>query len=321
MVIRRWILVATAVILCAGLGQADAVLASPYSNDYTLTTYSSPSGVPGNLGGVTFLNSSTLLLGGAANGAEGAIYSVPVIRDSNNQITGFGAGTLYGNAPYIDGGLAFGPSGTLFFTEYPNNEIGEITEPCTPTCSVADTEMLAGVASSVGTLGIVPTGFSGAGNFVIGSYSGGEWYTAALTPNGPGTYSFSATQTEDTGGGPEGIVWVPAGNPDFSVNSSLISLYSNGGVDACATDASGTPDATTCTPFIVGLSGAEGAVIDPLTGDFVFSTFGSGNQLVVVSGFTAVAGAPEPGAAALMAFGLGVAGLLARRRKAGRRSA
>lgn len=318
---KQWILLSTALIFCAGLGQADPVLTFPYSNDYALTAYASPDGVPANLGGVTFLNSSTLLLGGAANTAGGAIYSVPVIRDANNQITGFGAAAVYASAPDIDGGLVFGPGGTLFFTEYSDNQIGEITAPCAPSCSAADTESLPGVSSSVGTLGIVPGGFQGAGNFVIGSYSGGDWYTAALTPNGPGTYSFATTQTESTGGGPEGIVWVPVGNPDFVVNSALITLYSEGQVNACAADASGTPDATTCTPFITGLSGAEGAAIDPVTGDFIFSTFGSGNQLVVVSGFTSIAGTPEPAAAGLMAFGIGAIGFLARRRRARRHSA
>ena len=34
-----------------------------------------------------------------------------------------------------------------------------------------------------------------------------------------------------------------------------------------------------------GLEGAEGAVIDPITGDFLFSTFGGGDRVVVVSGF------------------------------------
>jgi hypothetical protein len=41
--------------------------------------------------------------------------------------------------------------------------------------------------------------------------------------------------------------------------------------------------------FISGLTGAEGAVIDPLTGDFLFSTFGAANHVIVVRGF-----APPP---------------------------
>ena len=33
--------------------------------------------------------------------------------------------------------------------------------------------------------------------------------------------------------------------------------------------------------FITGLNGAEGAQIDPLTGDFLFSTFGANDRIAV----------------------------------------
>jgi hypothetical protein len=39
--------------------------------------------------------------------------------------------------------------------------------------------------------------------------------------------------------------------------------------------------------FVTGLSGAEGAFIDPLTGDFIFSTFGGGNHIEEIRGFVA----------------------------------
>ena len=70
--------------------------------------------------------------------------------------------------------------------------------------------------------------------------------------------------------------------------------------------------------FMTGLTGAEGGVIDPLTGDFIFSTFGGGNRIVVVSGFTApvTSAAPEPGTIALLALaGLPLAGVAIRRRR------
>lgn len=41
---------------------------------------------------------------------------------------------------------------------------------------------------------------------------------------------------------------------------------------------------------MTGLSGAEGAAIDPLTGDFLFSTFGGGDRVIVVRGFAAPVG-------------------------------
>ena len=81
------------------------------------------------------------------------------------------------------------------------------------------------------------------------------------------------------------------------------------------------------------VSGAEGAAIDPLTGDFLFSTFGGGNQVIVVQGFLDPceidpdlpecdgSGEPGPGPSVpepttLGLFGVGLAGLgFARRRR------
>jgi hypothetical protein len=52
---------------------------------------------------------------------------------------------------------------------------------------------------------------------------------------------------------------------------------------------------STARVMVQGLSGAEGALIDPVTGDFLFSTFGGNNTVVRISGFaepnTGMAGA------------------------------
>jgi hypothetical protein len=39
--------------------------------------------------------------------------------------------------------------------------------------------------------------------------------------------------------------------------------------------------------MVTGLTGAEGALIDPVTGDFLFSTFGGGDKVIRISGFEA----------------------------------
>ena len=54
-----------------------------------------------------------------------------------------------------------------------------------------------------------------------------------------------------------------------------------------------------------GLTGAEGAVIDPLTGDFIFSTFGGGNEIDVISGFTVAPGVPESATWVMVLAGFG----------------
>jgi hypothetical protein len=75
----------------------------------------------------------------------------------------------------------------------------------------------------------------------------------------------------------------------------LVSEYSAGGVAAYAVDGNGNPIAATRRSFITGLSGADGAFIDPVTGDFLFSTFGGGDRVVVVRGFAGSVPPPVAG--------------------------
>ncbi len=88
-------------------------------------------------------------------------------------------------------------------------------------------------------------------------------------------------------GGPEGFVYVPTGSPQFSGPSLLVSEYGVDEVAAYQVDANGDPVIATRRPMITGLDGAEGALLDPVTGDFLFSTFGGGSRVVAVRGFRA----------------------------------
>jgi hypothetical protein len=300
---------------CTGAGSA--ALQPAFRADYSCVSLGSITGLPGSYGGLTlkYDDPNTLLIGGAANQASGRVYQVAVNRDANGHITGFtGTATLYPSAgstvgAYNDGGVVFGPGNVLFVARYSGNQI-EQTKPGSATPDkVIDLSAL-GVVSSTGSLNFVPAGFPGAGQMKIVSYNGQRWYSATAIPDGSGTYDIgSVTPGPIVGSGPEGIAFVPPSSPVFAPYSVLIALYSAGKVITAPLDANGDPVMASAQDFITGLSGAEGAFIDPLTGDFLFSTFGGGNQIIRVSGFIApTAGEAAVSGRVMDASGRGISG-------------
>lgn len=260
-----------------------------YNCAYTFADLGTPPGVPASLGGLVFKNGDpdTLIIGGTANSSGGALYEVPVMRDADNHVVGFGAAsTLFAPAPNIDGGLCYAPNGTLLYSRYSMNHIGQIRAGETATARDDDLYAL-GFTGSIGAFMIVPDGLPGAGRFKIASYNGGHWHDAELTPDGNGTYDISGPTSDLLiGGGPEGIVYIEPGASLFPYASILVSEYGAGRISSYLVDDNGDPIVDSRRDFMTGLSGAEGGTRDPLTGDFLFSTFGGGNRVIVIRGFT-----------------------------------
>lgn len=321
--VAGWALKVTACALASAgtaLPARGAITFDPlYASDYSGFSLGSAPGVPANYGGLVFKagDPNTILLGGAANGASGAIYAVQVVRDpTTHHVTGFtGTATLVSAATGasfggIDGGLTYAPNGTLMYTSYSDNSIGQIKPGSTaPDKKVALSPL--GFASSVGSLLFTPAGFgANAGHLKVLSYNASIWSDATVSDDGSGTYNITPGSTSVTlGGGLEGAIYVAAGNKLFNANSVLVSQYGAGKIVAYTVDANGDPVFASAHDFITGLSGAEGAAIDPVTGDFFFSTFGGSNQIVEVNGFLA----PEP-AGALAAVGAAACAMRRRRR-------
>jgi hypothetical protein len=293
---------------------ATATIAPFYSGSYTIIDLGG-AGIPDPYGGLNVVagNFNTLLLGGNANNANGLFYTIPVTRGAGNHIISLGAPTPLGTAgAFNDGGLAYGPGGVLFYSRYPTNEVGEIKPGSTSDDKIVDLSTI-GIVPSTGALNFVPAGFPGAGHLKISSWAGGEWYDVAYAPDGLGTYDLtSATHVATFPGGPEGFIYVPHGSPLFSGNNLLMAEYSADTVGAYQVDANGDPIPGTRQDFILGLIGAEGAFIDPITGDFLFSTFISGSEVFEVQGFAPTV--PEPGTLAMMGTGvIALAGVIRRR--------
>jgi hypothetical protein len=265
---------------------------------YTLTDLGSIEQLPSQYGGLTIRpeQPNTLYIGGNANTSSGALYSVALTRDPvSKHITGFGgAAVFYIEAPNNDGGIFFDQGGTLLFTRYSMNDLGQVL----PDNSYISTPLTNyGVASSVGALAFVPAGYPGAGGLVFSSYSASIMYNVPFTRDINGQYFLSNQIAEvsvfGAASGPEGIAYIPAGSAAFPNLSMAISSYANGTVVVFEVGDNGLPVPSTAREMVTGLTGAEGALIDPLTGDFLFSTFGGGNKVIRISGFEKPASANE----------------------------
>ena len=259
-------------------------LEPPFDASYSVVDLGAPPGVPARLGGLTLKAGTTnrLLIGGEANSSTGALYEIGVVRDATGHITGFsGTAARSADAAYNDGGVVYGPGNVLFLARWPVNQLGQTTPGSTVTNKIIDLAPF-GVASS-----LVSLRFFG-DHLKLASYSGGEWYDARLAPDGSGTYNLTNV-TPVSGstlpGGVAGFVYVNAGSRQFSGSSLLVSEYQADNVAAYSVDGNGNPIVSTRRTFISGLDGADGAFIDPVTGDFLFSTFGGGDRVIVVRGF------------------------------------
>jgi hypothetical protein len=283
-------------VLCWLIGGAPAaaqVIQPPFDQHYFFVDLGPVPGVPPSYGGLTFKlgDPNTILIGGNANDAPGKLYAIGVVRDANNHVTGFtGTATEFADAAYNDGGVTYGPGNVLFLARWPVNEVGQTKLGSSVTDKSVGLDPF-GVTPSVAGLTFVPPGYPGAGGLKIVSWEGGEWYTLTFSPDGQGTFDItSATRETTVVGGPEGFIYVPPGSRDFTdFQSMLVSEWSAGNIAAYLIDVGGNPIPATRVDFMTGLTGAEGALVDPLTGDFLFSTFGGGDRVIVVQGF-----APPP---------------------------
>ncbi len=268
----------------------DVTIVPPFDEHYDCFELAEVPNVPSSHGGVSFSREDpdVLLIGGAANTLAGQLYAIRVTRDESCHVTGFAElqAQVYSEAAYNDGGVDYGPDDVLFLARWPVNELGQLLPGSMVTDRIDVLAPLGVGISSIAGLTFVPPTYPGEGQLKLITWSGGEWFTLPLSPAGDGTFDPGmAVPGPVLGGGPEGIVYVSGDNEGFDDVSVLVSEWSAGNVATYLVDAQGEPMVATRQDFIVGLSGAEGAHIDPTSGDFLFSTFGGGDRLVVITGF------------------------------------
>ncbi len=270
-------------------------LATPFSSLYSLTDLGAISKLPIAYGGLTFKaeDPSTLLIGGSSDFPDAGFYSVSVTRDTENHITSFGNASLFAKSPGINGGgidagLTYSPDrDVLLYTTYPDNSIGQIKTGSSSPDKQTDLGTI-GISDSTGSLGFVPEGLTGAGQLKISSYSTNKFYSTNVNRDS-GTYGIAVpSKSVSLSGGLDGFVYVKAGNPGFSDDSLLMSEYDNNAIAAYKIDANGDPIPDSRRDFITGIGyhsptsliGVQGATVDPVTGDFLFSTYFEGDPSV-----------------------------------------
>jgi len=266
-------------------------IAAPYAADYTCVDLGTLPSVPAPWGGfvVKAGDTSTLLITGNARTPSGRLYAVPIGRDAGCHVSGFtGSSSDIAEAPYNEAGIGYGPGGVLFLAEAVVNKLGELLPGSTTTDKVVDLGALGQAPTTCG-VGFVPSTFPEAGRLKLINWpSPGHWYDAPLVPDdaGTGTYDVtSVTPMAQLATGAAGFVFIAAGNVDFPTNSVLVSEYNIGSVAAYALGATASdPDPTTRKPFITGLTGAQGGVVDPVSGDFLFSTYSTA-RIIGIRGF------------------------------------
>ena len=260
-----------------------------FSGQYTLANLGGVPGTPGSLSGLIFdpQNPDFLFVGVNSNLPEGALHRIQVARDATGRIVGFNGRSVQRSiAPQIDGGLCVAPNGVLFYACYPTNEIGQITPQSVGPLKTSRLGAV-GIDDSIGAIRFVPPGFPGAGRMKLVSYTSGQWYDVQTQRDGTnaGTWDFVGSQEVTAStitGGAGSFFYVDRALPRFDRPSILMSEFDFRSVSAFEVNAEGDPIVSTRRPFLRDFLGVQGGTVDPVTGDFLFSSMIT-NQILLVS--------------------------------------
>jgi RHS repeat-associated protein len=255
-----------------------------FKTNYAPYNLGLPNGVPGPVGPMVFLpgDPDTILIGGGIASCGGSIYKVKVLRGEGGHIIGFDddanpdtpyVAEFYRYAPYLNG-IAYAPDGSLIATNRKSSPFGGI--------------------------GFVPDGIAGAGQLKsTGSWPNTGFYTHTYLGNGQFNNSIQSGLVEPGAGS---FVYRPNTAFNFEQGAEVLITDPQGDrVLAYELDSAGNPIFGTQDVFLKDLDVAVGAVVDPFTGDVLFSSAGmelpdGTNTIVAVRGLGPVTG-NEPGLA------------------------
>jgi hypothetical protein len=277
---------------------ADVELAPEFAPLYAAYDLGTVPGVPNPLGGaaVRVSDHDTLLIAGASETASGAIYAIGLERDACGHIIGFvGTAQQVASAPYVDANLVWASPELLVYSEWPNYAVGQLLGAAT-TPSRRDDLIAQGMTNDGGDqgpggLGFVPPGLPAEDELRMVTWPGGRWYHVATTDAGGLLAIGAATQTTTLPNEPGGFAYVPAGSPGFTTQSLIVAEWraANPAADRVAVydvDGQGDPMPATRREFFTKFPRPWGAYFEPVTGDYLFLSWGTGaDHVYVVQGF------------------------------------
>jgi hypothetical protein len=267
-----------------------ATVNAAFASHYAIYNLGPVPGVPAPLGGsvISLADPDTLLIAGASERAEGAIYSIKVKRNPCGNIYGFeGTAQLAATTPYVDASLVYTPNDVLLFTEWPGRYMFSQLLPgsTTPDRSI-DVRNHGMMGGGLGSIGFIPPGFAAAGELRGASQPEGYWYHVDLAADGQLFDISGSTMTTTVPNWPGGFAYVPIGSADFPNPSLVVAEWNNMTVAAYEVDQQGDPIVSTRRPFIDNFDRPWGAYFEPTTGDYLFLSWGAGqDQVFIVQGF------------------------------------
>jgi hypothetical protein len=279
-------------------GIVEPVLDPAFAGLYQVYDLGPVPGAPaGHLGGCVLLQGTTdtLLFGGDSEDPGGGIYSIQVQRNACGHIIGFqGTATLVATTPYVDANLIYGANGVLLYTQWPVNEISQLPPGASMPAVTTDMGAL-GVDMSVSGLAFVPPNLAAAGGLRTITWSAGNWFHLGLAAAGQLYTISSPVKITTLPNGPGGLAYVPQGSPGFPSQSLIVAEWSQNKVGVYEVDGQGDPMVGTRRDFFSSFTRPWGAYFEPVTGDYLFLTWGPmPDRVYVVQGFALPPPPPPP---------------------------
>ncbi len=275
---------------------AEVELAPEFEEFYKVYDLGAVPGVPLPLGGITVKagTDDTLLVAGASENPGGAIYEIAVERNECGHIIGFsGTAQPIASTPNVDANLVYAAGDLMLYTEWPLFALSQLPAAATGPARRTDLRMLGMNTADQGPGGIafVPPGLPAAGEIRVVTWPVGRWYRVGATMNAGLFDVTSVSHVATLPYNPGGFAYVPAGSAGFAAQSIIIAEWSQTSlqddrVSVYETDDAGDPLVGTRREFMIKFPRPWGAYFEPLTGDYLFLSWGTGDDHVyIVQGF------------------------------------